>query len=233
MIRVGLVHLKDYESWIKSIGYDREWVVQATQATIYRSLVVESAKMGMFSIPLTYDSYIVVINAARIENFIETMKSLRNEVPVAFNTYIGSGHSYAEAIENLKEASKFVENVEKVNDLEETAVVHLDLDGYNRFMHNMRFLDAEGLINMLFQKVRQASTKNGGLTYYAGGDNFICFVPCERIEVFLNIVVTDNIKAGVGIASKPRDALKLAAQALDIIRNKERSNRIFILREST
>jgi GTP cyclohydrolase III len=100
-------------------------------------------------------------------------------------------------------------------------------------MHNMRFLDAEGLINMLFQKVRQASTKNGGLTYYAGGDNFICFVPCERIEVFLNIVVTDNIKAGVGIASKPRDALKLAAQALDIIRNKERSNRIFILREST
>jgi GTP cyclohydrolase III len=45
--------------------------------------------------------------------------------------------------------------------------------------------------------------------------------------------VTDNIKAGVGIALKPRDALRLAAQALDIIRNKERSNKIFILREST
>jgi GTP cyclohydrolase IIa len=76
MIRVGLVHLKDYESWIKSIGYDREWVIQATQATIYRSLVVESAKRGMFSIPLTYDSYIVIINAARIEDFIETVNSI-------------------------------------------------------------------------------------------------------------------------------------------------------------
>jgi GTP cyclohydrolase IIa len=233
MIRVGLIHLKDYESWIKSIGYDREWVIQATQATIYRSLVVESAKMGMFSIPLTYDSYLVIINAARIEDFIATVNNICNEMPVAFNTYIGSGRSYSEAIENLKESSKFVEGAGKVNELEETAAVHLDLDGYNRFMYNMRFLYAEGLINMLFQKIRQASTKHGGLTYYAGGDNFICFIPCERIKVFLDDVVADNIKAGVGIALKPRDALRLAAQALDIIRNKGRSNKIFVLRESS
>jgi GTP cyclohydrolase III len=29
MIRIGVVRLEDYESWIRSLGYDREWKVQA------------------------------------------------------------------------------------------------------------------------------------------------------------------------------------------------------------
>jgi GTP cyclohydrolase III len=32
MIRLGVIQLKDYENWIKSLGFDREWIVQATQA---------------------------------------------------------------------------------------------------------------------------------------------------------------------------------------------------------
>jgi len=42
-------------------------------------LVLKSAEVGMFSLPLTYDSYLVMINAADIEGFKEVVSKLSHK----------------------------------------------------------------------------------------------------------------------------------------------------------
>jgi GTP cyclohydrolase IIa len=231
MIRVGLIRLKDYEGWIKSLGYDREWIVQATQADLYRNLVIESAEAGMFSLPLTYDSYLVIINAVDIRGFEGLMSKLCDKAPVALTAYIGLGPSYPEAMGNLRALNGATEDIWGVDRLEETAAAHLDLDGYNRLVSDKGFHRVEELINVMLQRVKRVSAKHGGLAYYAGGDNIVCFIPCERLKGFLDDVWMESVKVGAGIALKPRDALMLAAQALDTIRQ-GRNEKVLVVRAS-
>ncbi len=231
MIRVGIVRLEDYESWIKSLGYDREWIVQAAQADIYRNLVIESAEAGMFSLPLTYDSYLVIINAAEVENFKEIVSKLSCKAPVALTAYIGLGPSYLEAVKRLRTLSKTYEDALEEEELEDTAVVHLDLDGYNELMNSKGLHYVEELMNSALHRARKISSKHGGLAYYAGGDNIICFVPCKCLEGLLNEVRSRDFKVGVGIAPRPRDALALAAQALDAIRLERQNERVLVIRD--
>jgi len=230
MIRVGLVRLEGYESWIRSLGYDREWIVQAAQADVYRNLVIESAGAGMFSLPLTYDSYLVIINAAEVEGFKEVVSKLSDKAPVVLAAYVGLGRSYSEAVERLRPLSEACEDPGE-GALEDTVVVHLDLDGYNELMSNKGLHYVEELMNAALHRARKISTKHGGLAYYAGGDNIICFVPCERLSDFLDEVRVGDFKVGVGIAPRPRDALALAAQALDAIRLERQSDKVLVMRD--
>ena len=229
MIRVGVVRLKDYEGWIRSLGYDREWIVQAVQADVYRSLVIESAQAGMFSLPLTYDSYLVIINAVDLEGFRDVVNKLSNRAPVALATYIGLGPSYLEAVEKLRPLTEEIEG-SLGEGLEDTVAVHLDLDGYNELISNKGLRYVGEIMGAALDKVRRISAEYGGLAYYAGGDNIICFVPYEGLEDFLNDVRAKDFKVGVGIAPRPRDALKLAAQALDVIRHGRQNDKALVVR---
>ncbi len=230
MIRVGVVRLEDYENWIRSLGYDREWIVQAAQADIYRSLVIGSAEAGMFSLPLTYDSYLVIINAVDVEGFKDVVSKLSCKAPVALAAYVGLGPSYLEAVKRLRALSEACENALEEGELEDTVAVHLDLDGYNELVSNKGLYYVEELMSTTLHKVKRASAKYGGLAYYAGGDNIICFVPCKCLEDFLNEVRARDFKVGVGIAPRPRDALTLAAQALDAIRLERQNDKILVMR---
>jgi len=232
MIRIGLIRLEGYEGWIRSLGYDREWVVQATQAEVYRSLAIESAKVGMFSLPLTYDTYLVVINAADVEDFKGLADRLSSRAPAALSLYVGLGPSYAEAMRRLRPLDEGAEGPLKEGRLDETAAAHLDLDGYNKLASERGFNYVEELVGATLRRAREVSARHGGLAYYAGGDNVVCFVPCERLEGFLDDVRVDGVKVGVGVALRPRDALALAARALDEIRLGGRSREVLVLREA-
>lgn len=226
MIKIGLIRLEDYESWIKSIGYDREWVVQAAQANMYRNLVLESAKMGAFSLPLTYDSYLTVLNAISVKSFKELISKLSRGAPVGLRAYIGLGATYSEAMENVRE----LESHELSEDRENTVVVHLDLNGYYKLIDEKGWCYVCELIDEMVNSAKRMSAKHGGLVYYAGGDNVICFVPHNRLEGFLKDLKVEGIKVGVGLALKPRDALKLATKALEAIRT-GKSKKVLFLKE--
>jgi GTP cyclohydrolase III len=88
-------------------------------------------------------------------------------------------------------------------------------------------------MNNLITNVRNLSNKYGGLTFYAGGDNVISFMPSSTVKNFIDEIVTDSVKIGVGVASTPREALKLASTALDIIRDHKSKNQILVLRSES
>jgi hypothetical protein len=74
----------------------------SAQADLYKSLVLESAEAGMFSLPLTYDSYLVIINAADIEGFKEVVSKLSHRVPVALMAYVGLGRFLSRGHEEVE-----------------------------------------------------------------------------------------------------------------------------------
>ncbi len=110
-------------------------------------------------------------------------------------------------------------------------VAHLDLNDYYKLVNERGWRYVYELIDGIAGSTKRASSKHGGLTYYAEGDNVICFVPHNRLEGFLNELKVEGVKVGVGAALKPRDALKLAAKALETIRAKNLREKVFILKE--
>jgi Uncharacterized conserved protein len=219
MVCIGVIKLEDYEAWIKSLGYDREWIVQATQSEVYRYITVESARLGMFSVPMTYDTYVVVANSA-FTSINELAKALDSRIPVGFSVYLGFGDSYLDALSNLRpldEHSGFsLGDITKVG--EPTVVAHLDLDNYTRLARDRGFRYISGYIIEYIYGAKKACLMHGGFAHYAGGDNVICFIPREALVEYVNNAVGNGVKAGIGVARRPRDALTLAAQALDLIR---------------
>jgi GTP cyclohydrolase IIa len=232
MVCLGAIHLKNYENWIKSLGYDREWLIQATQAEVYRYITMESAALGMFAIPLTYDVYLVILNST-VAYFNRLVKALEIKIPIEFNVYLGFGETYSAALNNLKPLGELdasvVNGVKEFNDI--TVVSHLDLNSYNNMLTGKGLQYVNELLTELVYTMKKTCMACGGVAHYAGGDNVICFIPHHLLSNYLSSVAIDDAKIGIGIAKKPRDALKLAAQALDLIRAGKCDKRICILRE--
>jgi len=232
MVCLGAIHLKNYENWIKALGYDREWLVQATQAEVYKYITIESAALGMFSIPLTYDVYLVILNSVAV-HFNRLVKALETKIPIEFNVYLGFGETYLTALSNLKPLGELdtsvVNGVKEFNDV--TVVSHLDLNSYNDMLARKGLQYVNEFLTELVYTMKKICMAYGGIAHYAGGDNVICFIPYHLLSNYLSSVTIDGAKIGIGIAKKPRDALKLAAQALDLIRTGKCDKKMCVLRE--
>jgi Uncharacterized conserved protein len=232
MIRLGVIQLKDYENWIKSLGFDREWIVQATQAHIYKHIVTKSAELELFSFPLTYDSYLVIINSMELSRFEKLFKAIEVTTPVPINAYLGLGTTYLEALNNIK---PFLDTDKDYtpDDLNAgflVVVAHIDMDGYLRMIYEKGLSSAVSVMNELVYNIKKYCIRFGGIAYYAGGDNILCFIPYNFLNGFKENFNFKNVKVGIGVSKKPKGALKLATQALELIRDGRCSN-ICILEE--
>lgn len=221
MIGIGVIHLSNYESWIKSKGFDREWIVQCLQAHFYEKLSLEAATINAFGFPFTYDTYVVILNSIEVSKFLELAVKLLDLAPVSLVFYYGCGTTYLDALNNLKIVNADYDGGVGVCG-EETAVAHVDMDRYNALKESRGLHYVAMLIKRVYHEVSRTATVHGGLAYYAGGDNVICFIPRTNIKDFVNDLLNRirNIKIGVGIAKTPRRALELAAEALEEIRIK-------------
>ena len=219
-VSLALIVLKDYREWVESLGYDREWLVQATQSAMTRHLTLEYSNIGAFSCPLTYDSYLVVLNSIRLDEFSSATRRIEKKAPRGLLVYIGSGEDYANALDSIKplelatRAEKFRTTMPGVS-----IVAHVDMNDYRYRIANDGWLSTWIKVLDLKEKVRKSALKLGGLSFYAGGDNFVVFLPTrDSLRLFLDQLRVNGIKVGIGIARKPRRALELAAKSLDEIR---------------
>lgn len=230
-VKVGLILLDDYESWIRSLGFDREWQVQASQADLYRRIMIESARVGAFTVPLTYDSYAVVLDSVDTGEYGKLVRRVSRTAPVELRALIGTGTTYVEALTNARELGQARR---EGGGRGATVVVHADLNGYYGVVKRDGPYSAYTLMAAVAARVGEISSKCGGLAHYAGGDNVICFVPRVNLERFLTAVTAGepHLKLGVGVGANPREALKLAAEALEAIRSRRESGHVVILRSS-
>jgi len=100
LVKLGLLKLVRYESWICSLGYDREHVVQAKQHELLRELHRRGAAIGAFTVPLTYDLVVLVLNSIRTSDYVKLVEDLTPISPVPLEAMVGQGDNYPKALGN-------------------------------------------------------------------------------------------------------------------------------------
>lgn len=228
MVRVGLLRLVDYESWISLLGYDREHIVQERQHSMLADVYKWAASIGSFPIPLTYDLIALILNSISLEEYLTVTRHLASRSPVPIAALCGEGSTYVEALANAREPASWVYNDEL------TAAAHIDLNGYYKVLEEGGAYKVYELISRLAEHLRGLAPKFGGIAAYMGGDNVLAFIPMELIDDFASEALSiADVKIGIGLASKPRDAVALSTKALIAIRREGFKRKTLKLRELT
>ena len=232
-MRIALVELVGYREWTESLGHDREWIIQAQQASVYSSLMVAASEMGGFVFPLRYDYLLVVstgLGRRAHERLLDTVR-LVSRLPVRMASVPGGRPREA-----VLEAQRVLHDVEpgvlhfSEGDDGITVLAHVDI---NNISARTR---AEGLpgsllvIHELVSGIARLADRYGGIAQYLGGDNVLVLLPDENYEGFAsNAVDMFDVKVGIGISRAPREAMKLSSWALHKIRSGEEKNKIVIM----
>ena len=215
MVKIGLLRLMDYESWISSLGYDREHLIQINQHRILEEVYKQGANIEAFPVPLTYDLIALILNSVRCNDYLKMVGALTSISPVPIRALVGRGTTYTEALINVSEAkSQFDDNVE-----EPTVAVHVDLNGYYDVLKRKGPYYAYRVIVELVEELGRLALRVGGLTTYIGGDNVLAFVPTDSVDEFVEEALSKaDVKVGIGVAPTPRRAVALSTKALIAIR---------------
>ncbi|MHC1601455.1 MAG: GTP cyclohydrolase IIa [Candidatus Nezhaarchaeales archaeon] len=229
MVKVGLLRLMNYETWISSLGYDREHFIQINQHRILEEVYKQGASIGAFPVPLTYDLIALILNSIESSDYLGIIEALTSISPVPIRALIGQGATYTEALINVSEVkSQFDDVIE-----EPTVAVHVDLNDYYEVLKREGPYHAYRVIMKLAEELRRLALKVGGLATYIGGDNVLAFIPINSTDNFVKEVLDKaDVKVGVGIAPIPRKAVALSTEALATIRKegmKRRSLKLMTL----
>jgi GTP cyclohydrolase IIa len=234
LVQVTIIRLIGYREWTESLGPDREHIIQRVQAQLHRELVEAFSKLNAWAHPLRYDYLLAITNGLGNDELIRIIKGLADysPVPLSSGTYADVNPRVAEK-EAFRLAIKAGPGVSLMGDFDDgpVAIAHIDLidstsstewtSSYQLYEH------VWGVVN----QVRLHLAQYGGITLYLGGDNIVSIIQPtineDDLKPLANLV---NSRIGIGIASSGRAAMKLATEALDMLRSRN-NHGVLMLRE--
>jgi len=217
------LELVGYREWTESIGDDREWVIQKTQAVLYAGVQDAAARRGGFVLPLRYDYMVVVASGLDDRDLASVVEVAQDNSPVPVRLAVACGSTPVEALDRawgvLGEVPEGMMFYEACEGPEYVAVGHLDINGITEATRSQGVVKTYNTIVRVLGELSSRASERGGLAQYLGGDNVLVLLPLEgRRELVEELVEIDDLKAGVGVAASARRALALAARALHEIR---------------
>lgn len=224
MIRLSIIEQIGYREWTESIGTDREWKIQETQARIYQETQKIATKYGGFVLPLRYDYMTIVSSNLTEDNEKDILEVVSSISPVAVRLSSDIGETPLESEFN---AWSHIYNIEpgKIghfgNGKEYVVVSHIDLNGLTPITQKIGTFRTYTKMLEILDRINYIALENGGLAQYLGGDNILVLLPHKGFDdIVLKMISIDDLKAGIAVAGKAREAMKLAAEALHEIRVK-------------
>ncbi len=235
-VRLGVVELVGYREWTETLGHDREWRIQETQARLYAGLQDAAKEVEAYVIPLRMD-YMVLLaeNVTRLDPLLEV---LRSEAPVPFRIALAKAGSPREAEGESTRRLLMAGHGEVVEHQlcrgeEVSTIAHIDVNDISSTLSRDGVTVYESYVKVvsLYSSLQRRLSPRGALVSYLGGDNIIAVLPPSG-EEGLRPIISDDLKAGIGVAETPRRALGLATLALDTIRREGRKKgRVLLLKE--
>ncbi|GAB6947953.1 GTP cyclohydrolase IIa [Vulcanisaeta sp. JCM 16161] len=234
MVQVTIIRLIGYREWTETLGPDREHIIQRIQAQLHGELVNAFSRFNAWAHPLRYDYLLAITNGLGNDELMKVIKELGeySPVPLSSGTYADMNPRVAER-EAFRLAMRAApgESLMGGRDDGYVAIAHIDLidsttstewtSSYQLYEH------VWGVVN----QVRLYLAPYGGITLYLGGDNIVSIVQPtindDSLKPLANLI---NARIGVGIAHSGRIAMKLATEALDILRSRN-SHGVMMLRE--
>lgn len=238
MYRVGIVEFVGYRFWTESLGSDREWIIQTTQASLYNLLHSEFSKIGCFLYHLRYDYMIFMDGNSKPKDYIRILEVASKNSPVPVRISIACGKTPFEAQNNATrnllsmEVQGLIYPISNDCKLSPLAAVHVDFNDFTLKTYSKSIYETYDEILNFYIKFKKFINELGGLVFYLGGDNILAFLPLEALnKVTSYISEIPGVKSGIGIHKIPKNAVTLATKALDGLRKNSRSlkNKVLIL----
>jgi len=231
-VQITLIKLSGYREWTESLGPDREHLIQEVQGKLHSVLSRTFSAKGAIAHPLRYDLMIAVTNTLTVDDHLDVLRELQKISPVPVMMAIASGEN---TIEAERRASKLLNSTYnshqviidgEVPDNSEVCIVHADLAESIRLLTRYSVYETYEHIMNVYRQFRRIMTELGGIALYLGGDNMIGIttprIVIENIEKIRKFSKENTIRIGIGVSSRPREAMKKATQALDELRQERK-----------
>lgn len=224
MPSIAYIEFVGYREWTESLGNDREWIIQLTQAKNYQVIQNYVASFGGLALPLRFDYQLALLpeNIDKEEFTKGLVEALKHYAPTLVNVLIFCG-KIKEVVEGLNRPSTSNTCVS-----EPIVVAHADLNYFTEMTKGLgvyrSYVEVMKLVHTYITKLYRTA-----ITQYLGGDNLVVIADLENLNDVLNVLIeADGVKVGVGVSKNPRKAFTLAAEALDRIREGNRSVKYII-----
>jgi len=234
--RAGIVELVGYRFWTESLGSDREWIIQTTQARIYNVLHKEFSNIGSFLYSLRYDYMVFIDGNSKPQKYINILNKARKVSPVPLRIAISCGKTPVEAQSKATRALLSMEvqgllfDVPSKCRLSPIAAIHSDFNDFTGKIKEVSIYETYSELTKFYVRLKNFIMRNGGLTFYLGGDNFVSFLPVRKLNKAIKFLKeVPHLKSGIGVHKIPRRALTLATKALDEIRENRGNDKVKVL----
>lgn len=235
-VKIGVLEQIGYREWTEEIGDDREWRIQRTQALFYSSVQDAASRRGGFVLPVRYDYMIILASSLDARDLSFILETAKASSPVPVRLAAACGSTPVEAADRawrlLGEAKEGSLAFEACEEPEYVAVGHLDINNITAATRAEGVVKTYTAVMRTMAEMAARAYEQGAITQYLGGDNVLVVLPIEGLrEAIEDLVLIDDLKAGVGVAASARRALELAARALRAIRTGKVQGRIYEIRE--
>jgi len=237
--RLALIELVGYREWTEKLGDDREWAIQLVQASLYRAAQDVAKEYGGFIVPLRYDYMVLLASNLGEREHRDVVDSIASVSPVPVRS---ASYCALTPLEALRGAQGILHTLKpgglKVagcSHIEAAAVAHIDVNNItDETLARGAYEAFLGVLRLQYTLAEEALRK-GAVVQYLGGDNILIVLPpkdpLQVTEGILDgikgaLMPRNGLKAGVGLAPLPRDALSLAARALHDIRMGQAGGRV-------
>ncbi len=219
-----MLELSGYREWTESLGPDREWRIQVTQARVYAAVQEEAAQHGGFVLPMRYDYMLILSSGMTREQLWRVLRAASkvSPVPVRMGSACSPTPLAAEqaAFSALQYAGPGKVEYEECRWREGAAVAHIDLNNVTGLTLRLGAYKAYRIVVEVAEKIAGRLVPAGGVIQYLGGDNLLAILPVDGgiYGLVREAISFSDLKAGIGVSRTYRRALALAADALHAIR---------------
>ncbi len=233
MIQLSILKITEYGPWTLTLGSDREHELQMLQASLYKEVQKLFSEKNCLVFLNRADEFFVVSNGLELDDHIQIQKALEKLFDIRLTISIGYGNSPFEA--NLKayegKKNEIILNKEHnifgfVNGKSDSkvSIMHLDVNDLTSCRKTNSPYEISSIIFELYSKMSKFFLEKNALTFFMGGDNFMVIASDDAknsVQNFINIIKSDDkisLNCGIGNGHTAREAVKLATQSLDTIR---------------
>ncbi len=233
MIQLSILKINGYGPWTLRLGSDREHELQMLQASLYKEVQKLFSEKNCLVFPNRADEFFVVSNGLELDDHIQIQKTLEKLFDIRLTISIGFGKSPFEANLKAYEGKKNETILNKEHNIfgfvngksdSKVSIMHLDIDDLTSRRQTNSPYEISSIIFELYSKMSKFFLEKNSLTFFMGGDNFMVIASDDAknsVQNFIDIIKSDDkisLNCGIGNGYTAREAVKLATQSLDTIR---------------
>lgn len=237
MVQISLFQIDNYGPWTVKQGFDREAKLQILQSELYSEIQKRLSKKGGIAFFSRFDNILGVTNGIDEKTHLKIQNEINSLYPITISIGVGRADVPYEAqrlaSEVLQRYGSSQSHKRKAvfgiqgKDEGKVQIAHIDINGSTQnITDTISAYSALCVINETYLLLSKLFLKNGGLTFFLGGDNFLVIsnnLSSQDFSKIADIVYKEllvELRIGVGTGYMPKDALISANKSLEKIRKK-------------